>query len=46
MAEARQVAKTVLHGNGLYTDVDICTEEGTFDVGRHILVGQNSSFTR
>jgi hypothetical protein len=29
MAEARQVAKWVLHvGNGFYTEVDICTEDG------------------
>ena len=32
MAEARQVAKAMLHvGNGLYTEVDICTEDGTVE---------------
>ena len=32
MAEARQVAKAVLHvGNGLYTEVDICAEDGTIE---------------
>jgi hypothetical protein len=32
LAEARQVAKAVLHvGNGLYTEVDICSENGTIE---------------
>jgi hypothetical protein len=32
MAEARQVAKAMLHvGNGLYTEVDICSEDGTIE---------------
>jgi hypothetical protein len=32
MAEARQVAKAVLHvGNGVYTEVDICSEDGTIE---------------
>jgi hypothetical protein len=32
MTEARKVAKAVLHiGNGLYTEVDICTEDGTIE---------------
>jgi hypothetical protein len=32
MAEAQKVAKAVLHvGNGLYTEVDICTEDGTIE---------------
>jgi hypothetical protein len=32
IAEARQVAKAVLHvGNGLYTEVDICAEDGTIE---------------
>jgi hypothetical protein len=32
LAEARQVAKAVLHvGNGLYTEVDICAEDGTIE---------------
>jgi hypothetical protein len=32
LAEARQVAKAVLHvGNGLYTEVDICSEDGTIE---------------
>jgi hypothetical protein len=32
MAEARQVAKAVLHaGNGLYAEVDICSEDGTIE---------------
>ena len=32
MDEARKVAKAVLHvGNGLYTEVDICTEDGTVE---------------
>ena len=30
--EAREIAKWVLHvGNGLYTEVDICTEDGTIE---------------
>ena len=32
MAEARKVARAMLHaGNGLYTEVDICTEDGTIE---------------
>jgi hypothetical protein len=32
MAEARKVAKAVLHaGNGLYSEVDICSEDGTIE---------------
>lgn len=32
MAEAREVAKAVLQvGNGLYTEVDICSEDGTIE---------------
>jgi len=32
MAEARKVAKAVLHaGHGLYTEVDICSEDGTVE---------------
>jgi hypothetical protein len=32
MCEARQVAKAVLHaGNGLYSEVDICSEDGTIE---------------
>lgn len=32
IAEARKVAKAVLHaGNGLYTEVDICAEDGTVE---------------
>jgi hypothetical protein len=32
MAEARKVAKAMLHaGNGLYTEVQICTEDGTIE---------------
>jgi hypothetical protein len=32
MAEARKVAKAMLHvGNGLYTEVDICAEDGTIE---------------
>ena len=32
MDEARKVAKAVLHvGNGLYTEVDICTEDGAVE---------------
>ena len=32
MTEARKVAKAVLHiGNGLYTEVDICTEDGRIE---------------
>ena len=30
--DARELAKWVLHvGNGLYTEVDICTENGTIE---------------
>ena len=32
VAEARKVAKAVLHiGNGLYTEVDVCTDDGTIE---------------
>jgi hypothetical protein len=32
MAEAREAAKGVLHvSNGLYTQVDICSEDGTIE---------------
>ena len=32
MSEARKVAKAVLHaGNGLYTEVAICTEDGIIE---------------
>ena len=32
MGEARTVAKSVLHvGNGLYTEVDICSEDGIIE---------------
>jgi hypothetical protein len=32
MAEARQVAKAVLHvGHGLYAEVDICSEDGSVE---------------
>jgi hypothetical protein len=32
MAEARKVAKAMLHaGNGLYTEVQICAEDGTIE---------------
>jgi hypothetical protein len=32
LAEARKVAKAVLHvGNGLYTEGDICSEDGTIE---------------
>ena len=32
MTEALEVARTTLHvGNGLYTRVDICTEDGTVE---------------
>lgn len=32
MAEAREAAKAVLHvGHGLYTEVDICSEDGTIE---------------
>jgi hypothetical protein len=32
MDEARKVAKAMLHlGNGLYTAVDICAEDGTIE---------------
>ena len=32
MAEARKVAKAMLHvGNGRYTEVDICTDDGTIE---------------
>ena len=32
LADARELAKWVLHvGNGLYTEVDICTETGTIE---------------
>ena len=32
MAEARQVAKAMLHAaNGLYTEVQICTEDGAIE---------------
>jgi hypothetical protein len=32
MAEARKVAKAMLHaGNGLYTEVAICSEDGTIE---------------
>ena len=32
MSEARKVAKAVLHvGHGLYTEVDICTEDGAVE---------------
>ena len=32
MAEARKVAKAMLHvGNGLYTEVHICTDDGTIE---------------
>ena len=33
ISEAREVAKWVLHvGNGFYTEVDICTEDGTIEM--------------
>ena len=36
MAEAREVAKAMLHvGNGLYTEVRICTEDGTIETIQH-----------
>ena len=32
MSEARKLAKAVLHvGNELYTEVDICTEDGIIE---------------
>jgi hypothetical protein len=32
MCEARQVAKAMLHaGNGLYSEVDVCCEDGTVE---------------
>jgi hypothetical protein len=32
MTEAREVAKaTLLAGNGLYTEVDICTDDGAIE---------------
>jgi hypothetical protein len=32
LADARELAKWVLHaGNGLYTEVDICTQDGTIE---------------
>ena len=32
MTEAREVARATLHaGNGLYTEVDICTEDGAIE---------------
>jgi hypothetical protein len=32
LGDARELAKWVLHvGNGLYTEVDICTENGTVE---------------
>ena len=36
LAEARQIAKAMLHvGNGLYTEVDICSEDGTIETIQH-----------
>jgi hypothetical protein len=35
MADARELAEWLLYtGNGLYTEVDICTEDGTFETIR------------
>jgi hypothetical protein len=32
LSEARELAQWVLHvGNGFYTEVDICTEDGTIE---------------
>ena len=37
MDEARKVAKAMLHvGNGLYTEVLICPEDGTIETIQHI----------
>ena len=36
MADARELAEWLLYtGNGLYTEVDICTEDGTFETIRN-----------
>jgi hypothetical protein len=36
MSEARELAEWLLYtGNGLYTQVDICTEDGTFQTMRN-----------
>jgi len=35
MSDARELAEWLLYtGNGLYTDVDICTEDGMFETVR------------
>jgi hypothetical protein len=36
MADARELAEWLLYtGNGLYTEVDICTEDGTVETVRN-----------
>ena len=36
MADARELAEWMLFiGNGIYTEVDICTEDGTFETIRN-----------
>ena len=44
LSEARELAKRVLHlGNGLYTRVDICTEDGPVETIRNIARPMNPS---
>ena len=39
MDEARNIAKAMLHaGNGLYTEVDICTDDETIETIRNLAV--------
>jgi CheY-like chemotaxis protein len=44
LSEARELAKRVLHlGKGFYTDVDICTEDGTIETIQDSAVPVNPS---
>jgi hypothetical protein len=43
MDEARNIAKAMLHaGNGLYTEVDICAEDGTIETIQNLAVACSS----
>jgi hypothetical protein len=43
MDEARNIAKAMLHaGNGLYTEVDICAEDGTIETIQNLVVACSS----
>jgi two-component system, chemotaxis family, response regulator Rcp1 len=44
LSEARELAKRVLHlGNGFYTEVDICTEDGTIETIQKSALPMNPS---